>query len=161
MFRKHAKTTFLLPQNEACKSLKIFNLGAWKNSTNFSGCEIKFHKHVKIKKFSKVLNASKVIGFQRVKRMITPKNIFRHELVGLFVKVVNSTHEGFTGIEGKVVDETKNTILIETDKTEKIVPKGVATFHFYLPDGNVVEIEGKIIIARPEDRIKKKFRKFW
>ena len=93
--------------------------------------------------------------------MITPKNIFRHELVGLFVKVTNSTHEGFTGIEGKVVDETKNTISIETDETEKIVPKGVATFHFYLPDGNVVEIEGKIIIARPEDRIKKKFRKFW
>ncbi len=93
--------------------------------------------------------------------MITPKNIFRHELVGLFVKVASSTHEGFTGIEGKVVDETKNTISIETNKREKIVPKNVATFHFYLPDGNVVEIEGKIIIARPEDRIKKKFRKFW
>lgn len=94
--------------------------------------------------------------------MITPKNIFRHELIGLTVKVVDSTHDGFIGIEGKVVDETKNTILIEQkDGTEKIVPKGVATFHFNLPDGNIVEIEGKIIIARPEDRIKKKFRKYW
>jgi len=93
--------------------------------------------------------------------MITPKNVFRHELMGLHVKVVNSTHEGFIGIEGKVVDETKNTIRIETDGTEKLVPKGVATFRFYLPDGNVVELEGKIIIARPEDRIKKKFRKIW
>ncbi|MGZ7049412.1 MAG: ribonuclease P protein component 1 [Methanobacterium sp.] len=92
--------------------------------------------------------------------MITPKNIFRHELVGLPVKVVKSTHDGFIGIEGKVVDETKNTIIIEEKGTEKIVPKEVATFHFYLPDGNVIEIEGKIIIARPEDRIKKKFRKF-
>jgi len=94
-------------------------------------------------------------------KMITPKNIFRHELIGLHVKVASSTHEGFIGIEGKVVDETKNTIRIETDKDEKIVPKGAATFHFYLPDGNIIEIEGKIIIARPEDRIKKKFRKFW
>jgi ribonuclease P protein subunit POP4 len=93
--------------------------------------------------------------------MITPKNIFRHELIGLPVKVVNSTHEGFIGIKGKVVDETKGTIRIETDNTEKIIPKGAATFHFYLPDGNIVEIKGKIIIARPEDRIKKKFRKFW
>ncbi len=92
--------------------------------------------------------------------MITPNNIFRHELVGLPVKVARSTHDGFSGIEGKVVHETKNTIVIEDDETEKIVPKGVATFHFNLPDGNVVEIEGKIIIARPEDRIKKKFRKF-
>lgn len=93
--------------------------------------------------------------------MITPKYIFRHELIGLQVKVVRSSHDGFIGIEGKVVDETKNTITIEQGETEKMVPKGVATFHFYLPDGNVVEIEGKIIIARPEDRIKKKFRKFW
>jgi len=94
--------------------------------------------------------------------MITPDNVFRHELVGLQVKVADSTHEELIGIEGKVVDETKNTILIEQeDKTEKMVPKGVATFHFKLPDGRIVEIEGKIIIARPEDRIKKKFRKFW
>ena len=94
--------------------------------------------------------------------MITPKNIFRHELIGLPVRVVDSNHDGFIGIEGKVVDETKNSIRIEQkDKTEKIVPKGAATFRFNLPDGNVVEIEGNIIIARPEDRIKKKFRKFW
>ena len=93
--------------------------------------------------------------------MITPKNIFRHELIGLPVSVAHSTHDGFIGINGKVVDETKSTISIETDKFVKIVPKGVATFHFYLPDGNIVEIEGKIIIARPEDRIKKKFRKYW
>ena len=93
--------------------------------------------------------------------MITPKNIFRHELIGLPVKVVKSTHKGFVGIEGKVVDETKNTLTIEDDDEEKIIPKGVATFHFNLPDGNIIEIEGKIIIARPEDRIKKKFRKIW
>ena len=93
--------------------------------------------------------------------MITPNNIFRHELIGLPVKVVKSTHKGFVGIEGKVVYETKNTITIEENETEKIIPKGVATFHFNLPDGNIIEIEGKIIIARPEDRIKKKFRKIW
>ena len=94
--------------------------------------------------------------------MITPNNIFRHELIGLPVKVIKSTHKGFVGIEGKVVDETKNTITIEkNDNKEKIIPKGVATFHFNLPDGNIIEIEGKIIIARPEDRIKKKFRKIW
>jgi len=93
--------------------------------------------------------------------MITPKNIFRHELVGLGVEVVKSTHNGFTGIKGEVVDETKNTIKVEDVKgCEKIIPKNVATFRFTLPDNAVVEIDGRIIVARPEDRIKKKFRKY-
>ncbi len=94
--------------------------------------------------------------------MITPQNIFRHELIGLFVKVVDSSHKGFIGIEGRVVDETKNTLKIEqNDGIEKIVPKNVVTFHFKLQDGTIVEIDGKTIVARPEDRIKKKFRKSW
>jgi len=76
--------------------------------------------------------------------------------------VVDSSHAGFIGIEGKVVDETKNTISIEQeDGTEKIVPKNIATFHFKLPSGKIVEIQGNVILARPEDRIKKKFKNFW
>jgi ribonuclease P protein subunit POP4 len=93
--------------------------------------------------------------------MITPQNIFRHELVGLNVEVVKSSHEGFTGIKGEVIDETKNTIKVEDVRgCEKIIPKNVVTFQFKLPDNTVVEINGSIIVARPEDRIKKKFRKF-
>ncbi|HSQ01906.1 MAG TPA: ribonuclease P protein component 1 [Methanobacterium sp.] len=93
--------------------------------------------------------------------MITPQNIFRHELVGLHVEVVKSSHEGFTGIKGVVVDETKNTIKVEDVKgCEKIIPKNVATFRLTLPDNAVVEVDGRIIVARPEDRIKKKFRKY-
>lgn len=94
--------------------------------------------------------------------MITPQNIFRHELIGLPVKVAESSHNGFKGIKGKVVDETKNTLKIEdNDGSEKIIPKKVATFRFKLPDGSEVEIDGKIIAVRPEDRIKKRFRKYW
>lgn len=93
--------------------------------------------------------------------MITPQNIFRHELVGLGVEVVKSSHKGFTGIKGEVVDETKNTIKVEDVKgCEKIIPKNVATFRFTLPSSAVVEVDGRIIVARPEDRIKKKFRKY-
>ncbi len=93
--------------------------------------------------------------------MITPQNIFRHELVGLHVEVVKSSHKGFTGIKGEVVDETKNTLKVEDLMgCEKIVPKNVATFRFTLPSSEVVEINGKIIVARPEDRIKKKYKKY-
>jgi len=94
--------------------------------------------------------------------MITPQNIFRHELIGLPVEVAESSHKGFEGIKGKVVDETKNTIKIEDDNgNEKIIPKKEVTLHFKLSDGSKVEIDGKIIAIRPEDRIKKRFRKNW
>lgn len=93
--------------------------------------------------------------------MITPQNIFQHEFIGLHVEVKESSHEGFIGINGRVVDETKNTITVETEDGEKMVPKKASTFRFKLPDGAVVEIDGRVIVARPEDRIKKKFRKYW
>jgi ribonuclease P protein subunit POP4 len=92
--------------------------------------------------------------------MITPQNIFRHEIIGLYVEIVESSHRGFIGIKGKVVDETKNTISIEQeDGIEKIVPKKVAKFHFNLSEDNIVEIEGRIFVSRPENRIKKKFKR--
>ncbi|MBC7100493.1 ribonuclease P protein component 1 [Methanothermobacter tenebrarum] len=92
--------------------------------------------------------------------MITPRNVFRHELIGLKVKVAESPHKDFKGLKGKVIDETKNTLKIELkDGKEIIIPKNVAKFHFKLPDGQVVEIDGRIIVGRPEERIKKKFKK--
>ena len=94
--------------------------------------------------------------------MITPQNIFRHEFIGLPVEVNLSSHERYEGIKGKVVDETKNTIKIEDDNgNRKIIPKKITIFHFTLPDGSKVEINGKIIAIRPEDRIKKRYKKYW
>ena len=86
----------------------------------------------------------------------------RHELVGLEVKIIHSSNRDLEGIQGKVVNETKKTITIEDGEgNEKIIPKGSTTFHFTLPEGVTVEIDGKIIVSRPEDRIKKRFRKYW
>lgn len=91
--------------------------------------------------------------------MITPQNVFRHEFIGLTVEIVESNHKGFVGIQGKIIDETRNTIWIDTGDTEKVIPKDEVTFLFTLPQGEKVLIDGKFIVARPEDRIKKKFKK--
>jgi ribonuclease P protein subunit POP4 len=93
--------------------------------------------------------------------MITPHNVFRHELIGLTVEIYNSTHKDLIGLKGRIIDETRNTLRIELDNSdEKIIPKSIAIFHFTLPNNEKVEIDGKIIVSRPEDRIKKrKFRK--
>ncbi|MEM5836694.1 MAG: ribonuclease P protein component 1 [Candidatus Aenigmatarchaeota archaeon] len=88
---------------------------------------------------------------------ITPQNLIRHELIGLKVKVVKSTDPTQKNLEGKVIDETYNTLKIETKEKEKIIPKANCVFVFTLPSGVKVEVDGKLLVGRPEDRIKKKF----
>ena len=87
---------------------------------------------------------------------ITPENIIRHELIGLKVKIKDSPEKTQKGISGKVIDESYNTFKIETLKKEKTVIKGNSVFVFTLPDKTKVQVEGKLLISRPEDRIKKK-----
>ncbi len=86
--------------------------------------------------------------------IISPKNLVRHELTGLEVEVVSSTDPQKTGIKGKVTGETKNLIKIETASGEKNVPKAECVFRFSLATEKV-DVTGKKLVGRPEDRIKK------
>ena len=91
---------------------------------------------------------------------VTP-SIVQHEFIGLETKVVKSSNPHVVGIAGKVVDETRNTLTILQDGERKVVVKDTAVFEFVMPDGTVVEIDGKVIMGRPEDRIKKRPRRLW
>ncbi len=92
--------------------------------------------------------------------MISSKNLIYHELIGLNVEIIDSSAESLIGIKGKVIDETKKTLMIETsDKNEKLVAKDVSIFQFEVPDGTYLEVDGKILLSRPEDRIKKRYKK--
>ena len=90
--------------------------------------------------------------------MITPQNILKHELIGLSVEIVKSSNPNLVGIKGRVVDETRNTLLIEKfDGREVRIPKDVAVFRFKLNDKSV-DVIGALLIGRPEDRLKKKVK---
>ncbi len=91
---------------------------------------------------------------------ITPHNIVRHESIGLKVKIDKSTDPTQKGITGNVIDETYNTLKIETKDGEKTVIKENCIFLFTLPDKTKVQVDGKLLISRPEDRIKKKLPKW-
>ncbi len=91
---------------------------------------------------------------------VTPA-ILQHEFIGLNAKVVKSSNPSYVGIEGNVVNETHSTLMITHKSKNKTVVKEIATFHFTLSDGTVVEINGKTIVGRPEDRIKKQLRRLW
>lgn len=93
--------------------------------------------------------------------MINEKNLVRHELIGLKVRIKKSLNSSLRNMKGRIVDETYNTFKIEKENgKEKIVIKKLCTFVFYLPNGKRVEVEGRILVGRPEDRIKKRFERW-
>ncbi|MDO8554213.1 MAG: ribonuclease P protein subunit [Candidatus Micrarchaeota archaeon] len=76
--------------------------------------------------------------------------------ISLMVEVVNSHSRNMIGAKGKIVDETKNLIVIENKVgQEKKLQKRSCTFRFYLGDKSTFDIDGKEIMFRPEDRAKK------
>lgn len=91
---------------------------------------------------------------------INAYNLLRHELCGLSIKIEKSTDPTQKGISGKVIDETYNTLKIEIKGKEKTMVKENCVFVFTLPDKTKVQIQGKLLVARPEDRIRKKFPKW-
>ncbi len=60
------------------------------------------------------------------------------------------------GLKGTVVDETRNIIVLDDGKKERKIPKSEAKFLFRLPTA-LVEVQGKLLVGRPEDRVKKRF----
>lgn len=87
--------------------------------------------------------------------------IVQDEFIGLNAKVVKGNNPSHIGISGKVIDETRNTIVIRHKNEDKIIAKETAVFQFTLHDGTVVEVEGNIIVGRPEDRMKKRLKRRW
>ena len=91
--------------------------------------------------------------------MITSRNLVHHEFIGLKVHAKGKKNKSLD-VKGTIIDETKNTIKIEAmDNTEKLIPKNGSIFVFEIPNGEKIEVDGNILSIRPEDRIKKRFKK--
>lgn len=111
----------------------------------------------------------------------TPQNIVRHELIGLFAEIVECKDKKMLGLKGTIINETKNMIVFRAEtaeraqnakiakiesaemreKQEKSVQKAACVFRLLLPEGKRVDVNGLLLVGRPEERIKKKFPKKW
>ena len=85
--------------------------------------------------------------------------LYAMEYIGLRATVARSPSQNRIGISGKVIDETKNTFVIEQSNNKVVrIPKANAIFMF--KKGNEkFEIDGNKILYRPEERTKKIFEK--
>jgi len=93
--------------------------------------------------------------------MKTTPELIRYEFIGTEAKVSESNHSGYVGISGKVIDETRNSFVILHEGKRKTVLKESAVFGFKFSDGTIIEIDGKILVGRPEDRLKKHIKRLW
>ena len=85
------------------------------------------------------------------------RDILKYEFIGTEAEVVDARNKANIGIKGKVVDETKNTFVIETEKGMKRVIKQNAVFEFRLGKRRV-RIDGRLLVGRPEERLKKEIK---
>lgn len=86
---------------------------------------------------------------------ITEKNLLQHELIGLRAKIIQSTNPSLANKEGVIVDETRNTLVLKENESLKTIPKRDVRLRLNLPEGKKVKVDGRKLIARAEDRIKK------
>jgi len=90
--------------------------------------------------------------------MISPQNVLRHELIGLDVLVARASNPGHVGVSGRIIDETRNTLVILTGRGEKRIPKRFSVFRLRLPDGTTVDVDGSSLETQPERRISMRIR---
>ena len=50
------------------------------------------------------------------------------EIIGLTCTVYNSTNRGLVGITGKIINESKNMLILDTKFGEKLIPKNTCEF---------------------------------
>ena len=81
------------------------------------------------------------------------QTLFSHELIGQHITVVGSTNAAQVGMTGKIVDETKMTLVVGHAQQRKTLLKSNIIFTV----GNSHHlIRGKEILKRPEERLKGK-----
>ena len=90
---------------------------------------------------------------------LNPESLARHELIGLDVLVECSSDPGIVGLRAQVVDETRNTFLLETKAKVLRLAKRNTSLIFTLPDGQNVRVYGSILISQPENRISKRMQR--
>ncbi len=90
--------------------------------------------------------------------MITPQYICNHELIGLYAIVVGSRNKTQEGMCGFIVDETKNTLSLQTGNGIKCLEKQYMLLRVTLPDSVNVVIDCSCLSVSPTRRVTMRVR---
>lgn len=84
-------------------------------------------------------------------------DVLKQEFIGTDIEIADAKNKGTIGLNGRVVDETKNMLIIEHHGQVKRLIKDHVTIRIAIK-GKTYEINGKLLVGRPEDRLKKRFK---
>lgn len=85
---------------------------------------------------------------------LNPKDVVKSELIGTTIKIVDSKNPSLIGKEGKIIGETKNSFKIIQKNKIKVILKDQVILDIKFKN-QIIRVNGKLLIGRPEDRIKK------
>ena len=81
-------------------------------------------------------------------------DVVKYEFIGEKLKVVDSKNKDVIGVKGKIIDETKNMFMLDNGK--KII-KDQSVLEISIGEKKFM-ISGKILVGRPEDRLKRRIK---
>lgn len=81
------------------------------------------------------------------------REIFKKEIIGLTTEVIDSKNKDNVGIKGRILDETKNTIVIDYKKKQKRLFKNNVELKFII-NKEKINVKAGLFLGRPKDRIK-------
>ena len=85
--------------------------------------------------------------------MITRENLTLHELVGIQAEILDSSNRSLIGLNGRIEDETKSMIALNTKNGMKMIAKKSCVWGFEINYDRVV-VKGSKIAKRSYDRLR-------
>jgi ribonuclease P protein subunit POP4 len=82
------------------------------------------------------------------------REVVKAEFIGSDVEIIESKNKSLIGLKGKIVDETRNMFIVKCKEKMKKILKDQVRLKIDLPEGEI-EVDGKLLVGRPEDRLKK------
>ena len=80
--------------------------------------------------------------------------MLKQELIGSEIRIISSSNPSLVNLKGRVIDETKNMIILETEEGIKKIIKNQIKMEIKTQT-KIIELEGKDLVERPEERNKK------
>jgi len=74
------------------------------------------------------------------------------EIIGLNSTVIQSSNNDLVGTSGKIIDETKHMIIMNTESGKKLIPKKICKMQIIKNNKKII-IDGAQIIKRPYEKL--------
>ncbi len=82
------------------------------------------------------------------------KKLVKYEFIGTEIEIIDAGNKSLIGINGRIADETRNMFVLDNGKR---IIKSQCIFKMKI-NKKTVEINGKVLVGKPEDRVKKQIK---